>query len=163
MADDRVRVLFVCLGNICRSPMAEGVFRHLVEGAGLTGRFEIDSAGTGAWHEGEPPDSRAAEAALRRGIALSGKARQIRPADLGEFDYILAMDADNLDTLDRLRRLVAPDAELALLRDFDAEAGDDRDVPDPYYGGPRGFDVVCDMIERSCRGLLAHIRRERGL
>lgn len=161
--EDRIGVLFVCLGNICRSPMAEGVFRHLVEGEGLAGSFRIDSAGTGAWHEGEAPDQRAAEAALRQGVTLTGKARQVRPLDLKEFDFILAMDAENLRTLERLKRLVAPEAEVALLRSFDAGSGDDLDVPDPYYDGPRGFDSVYELIERACRGLLSHIREERGI
>ncbi len=160
-----VRVLFVCMGNICRSPMAEGVFRHLVAQAGLADRFEIDSAGIGAWHEGEPPDERATAAAAERGITLTGAARQVLPADLRDFDYVLAMDEDNLTALRRLKRLAAPAAELHLFREFDAEAspGEPLEVPDPYYGGPRGFDLVYDMVDRAARGLLAHIRRERGL
>ncbi len=162
---ERIRVLFVCMGNICRSPMAEGVFRHLVAEAGLAARFEIDSAGIGAWHEGEPPDERAAAAAAARGVTLTGAARQVLPVDLRDFDYVLAMDEENLAALQRLKRLAAPDAKLQLFREFDAEApsGEPPEVPDPYYGGPRGFDVVYDMVERAGRGLLAHIRRERGL
>lgn len=162
---ERIRVLFVCMGNICRSPMAEGVFRHLVGEAGLAERFEIDSAGIGAWHEGEPPDERATATAAGRGITLTGAARQVRPADLRDFHYILAMDEENLSALRRLKRLAAPDAEVRLLREFDAEArpGEPLEVPDPYYGGPRGFDLVYDMVERAGRGLLAHIRRERQL
>ncbi len=160
-----VRVLFVCMGNICRSPMAEGVFRHLVAQAGLADRFEIDSAGIGAWHEGEPPDERATAAAAERGITLTGAARQILPADLREFDYVMAMDEDNLTALRRLQRRAAPEAELHLFREFDAQArpGEPLEVPDPYYGGPRGFDLVYDMVDQAARGLLAHIRRERGL
>ncbi len=160
-----IRVLFVCTGNICRSPMAEGVFRHLVREAGLEQRFEVDSAGIGAWHEGEPPDERAAAAAAQRGITLTGAARQIRPADLREFEYVLAMDSDNLAALERLARRAAPDAELHLFREFDPEATphEPAEVPDPYYGGARGFDRVYEMVERAGRGLLAHIREERGL
>jgi protein-tyrosine phosphatase len=157
-----IRVLFVCMGNICRSPMAEAVFRHLVRQAGLEARFEIDSAGTGGWHEGEPPDERASAAAARRGVVLAGKARQIRTADLGRFDYVLAMDADNLSALRRLQKSV-PGAEVRLLREFDTAAAGELDVPDPYYGGTRGFDRVYDMVERAGRGLLEHIREERGL
>jgi protein-tyrosine phosphatase len=161
-----IRVLFVCAGNICRSPMAEGVFRHLVREAGLEGRFEIDSAGTGAWHEGEAPDERAASAALRRGVTLAGEARQVRPEDFRRFDYLLAMDTENLRALERLKRYAAPGAEVRLFREFDAEsvrANVPLDVPDPYYGGARGFDDVYDMVERAGRGLLEHIRRERGI
>ncbi len=160
-----IRVLFVCTGNICRSPMAEGVFRHLVREAGLEERFEIDSAGIGAWHEGEPPDERATAAAAQRGITLTGAARQVRPADLRDFDYVLAMDSENLGALQRLGRRVAPDAELRLFREFDPEATphEPPEVPDPYYGGARGFDVVYGMVERAGRGLLAHIREERGV
>ncbi len=162
---DRIRVLFVCMGNICRSPMAEGVFRNLVRAAGLEARFEIDSAGIGAWHEGEAPDARATATAAAHGITLTGAARQIRPLDLRDFDYVLAMDSENLAALERLKRRVAPDAELRLLREFDPEAtdGEPPEVPDPYYGGPRGFELVYAMVERAGRGLLAHIRRERGL
>ncbi len=162
---ERIGVLFVCMGNICRSPMAEGVFRHLVAEAGLGERFAIDSAGIGAWHEGDPPDERASATAAGRGVALTGTARQVRPTDLRDFDYILAMDEENLAALRRLKRLAAPDAEVRLLREFDAEARPDEplEVPDPYYGGPRGFELVYDMVERSGRGLLAHIRRARRL
>ncbi len=165
---DRIKVLFVCTGNICRSPMAEGVFRHLVREAGLDARFEIDSAGIGAWHEGEAPDARATATAAAHGITLTGAARQIRPLDLRDFDYILAMDSDNLAALERLKRRVAPDAELRLFREFDPDAadggpGDPPEVPDPYYGGPHGFELVYAMVERAGRGLLAHIRGERGL
>ncbi len=158
-----IRVLFVCLGNICRSPMAEGVFRHLVREAGLEQRFRIDSAGTGAWHEGEPPDERATAVAAQRGVVLGGRARQVEPADLRAFDYILAMDADNLGRLERMKRLSAPDAEVRLFRSFDPGAGPDAEVPDPYYGGPHGFEDGFDMIERAGRGLLEHIRREHRL
>ncbi len=162
---ERIRVLFVCMGNICRSPMAEGVFRHLVTEAGLAPRFEIDSAGIGAWHEGDPPDERAAAAAAQRGITLTGAARQVLPADLRAFDYVLAMDEENLSALRRLQRLAAADAEVHLLREFDPDArpGEPLEVPDPYYDGPRGFDRVYEMVERAGRGLLAHIRQERGL
>jgi protein-tyrosine phosphatase len=154
-----VRILFVCLGNICRSPTAEGVMRRLVREHGLEGEIEIDSAGTGAWHVGNPPDPRATEAARRRGTILDGRARQVTADDFADFDLLLAMDATNLHEL----RQRAPDetarAKVRLLREFDPASADalDLDVPDPYYGGPRGFDTVLDLVEAACAGLLAEI------
>ncbi len=130
--------------------------RKLVAERGLEDRFEIDSAGTGGWHVGAAPDERATEAARRRGIPLSGSARRVEPADFERFDLIVAMDRENVRDL----RTVAPDAEaeqkVRLLREFDpASAGaPDLDVPDPYYGGPNGFDEVLDLVEAACRGLL---------
>jgi protein-tyrosine phosphatase len=151
-----MRILFVCMGNICRSPTAEGVMRKMLRDGGLEDRIEIDSAGTGGWHAGSPPDERATAAARRRGIPLEGAARQVEPEDFERFDLIVAMDRSNLDDLQAL----APDEEardrVRLLREFDpASAGaPDLDVPDPYYGGERGFDAVLDMVEAACRGLL---------
>jgi protein-tyrosine phosphatase len=155
-----VRILFVCMGNICRSPTAEGVMRHLLREAGLEDAIELESAGTGGWHAGDPPDARATAAAARRGITLEGAARQVRPADFEAFDLIVAMDRENLRELLAL----APDEDAAekvrLLREFDpASAGaEDLDVPDPYYGGERGFERVLDLVEAACRGLLAEVR-----
>lgn len=146
------RVLFVCLGNICRSPTAEGVFRRLVADAGLADAFDIDSAGTGDWHVGEPPDRRMQAAAAARGYPLGGTARQVRGADFAAFDHILAMDRDNLRDL--VRQAPAEHrAKIRLLRDYDPLGG--GDVPDPYYEGPAGFDEVVTIVERACRGLLA--------
>src|SRR5690242_12012351 len=130
------RVLFVCMGNICRSPTAEGVFRRLVHDEGLEDEIEIDSAGTGGWHVGEPPDARATEAARRRGIELDGAARQCSPADFDRYDLILAMDNENRAELER----IAPDddarAKVRLFREFDpaSNGSGDLDVPDPYFG-----------------------------
>jgi protein-tyrosine phosphatase len=156
-----VRVCFVCLGNICRSPTAEGVLRRLVAEAGLETAVEIDSAGTAAYHAGEGADPRSAEAARARGIELTSVARQFRPRDFERFDYVLAMDRENREHL----RELAPDADAAgrvsLLRAFAGEA--DEDVPDPYHGGPGGFDDVFDICERACKGLLEHIRTTHGL
>jgi protein-tyrosine phosphatase len=153
-----MRILFVCMGNICRSPTAEGVMRRLLEDAGLTDRVEVESAGTGDWHAGEPPDERATLAAHRRGITLAGAARQVRPADFRRFDLLIAMDRGNLRELLAL----APDEDAAekvrLLREFDPAASGDLDVPDPYYGGDRGFETVLDMVEAACRGLLDELR-----
>jgi protein-tyrosine phosphatase len=156
-----MRLLFVCLGNICRSPTAEGVMRELLRREHVDG-VEVDSAGTGAWHVGEPPDARATEAADRRGIELSGTARQVTTADFDRFDLLLAMDRENLRVLRRL----APDEQarsrVRLLREFDpaAEGRAELDVPDPYYGGARGFDEVLDMVQAACAGLLAQLRRD---
>ena len=153
-----MRILFVCMGNICRSPTAEGVMRRLLEDEGLTDRVEVESAGTGAWHTGEPPDERATLAAHRRGVTLAGAARQVRPEDFRRFDLLIAMDRSNL------RELLphAPDEEAAekvrLLREFDPGSSGDLDVPDPYYGGDRGFETVLDMVEAACRGLLDELR-----
>ncbi|HUF75513.1 MAG TPA: low molecular weight protein-tyrosine-phosphatase [Longimicrobiales bacterium] len=150
------RVLFVCLGNICRSPVAENVFRHLVEEAGLAEEFEIDSAGTGSWHVGESPDQRSASVARARGIELDGRARQVTAEDLSTYDHVIAMDRDNLRELQRLARGSAATARIELLRAYDPERDAD-DVPDPYYGGARGFENVFDIVSRSCRNLLASL------
>ncbi len=155
-----MKLLFVCLGNICRSPTAEGVMRDLVRDAGLEEEIALDSAGTGGRQVGAPPDARATETARRRGIVLEGAARRFDPADFDRFDLILAMDRQNLRDL----RALAPDDEAAgrvrLLREFDpASAGaPDLDVPDPYYGGDDGFDVVLDQVDAACRGLLDAVR-----
>jgi protein-tyrosine phosphatase len=158
MDDDRIGVLFVCLGNICRSPLAEGIFRHRVEQAELTAFFRIDSAGTGGWHVGDPPDPRSAAVAASRGVSLDGqRARRVDPEDFGRFDWIVAMDRSNLRDLERLReRAATASAELVLLRDFDPDPGD-GEVPDPYYGGPDGFDQVFDLVDRSTEALLARL------
>ena len=152
-----VKVLFVCTGNICCSPTAEGVFRSLVDGAGLGGKIEIDSAGTGAWHVNESPDDRSQEAALARGIDLSAiRARQVTKNDFENFDYILAMDQGNFQ---RLAGLCPPDFDKRLTM-FLGYAPDIKqtDVPDPYYGGERGFELVLDMIEAASQGLLKDVR-----
>lgn len=148
-----ISVLFVCLGNICRSPLAEGVFLHLAKAAGQAERFRVDSAGTGAWHVGERPDQRSVEVASRHGVTLPGRARQVTGDDLRRFDVVVAMDRENLAALERMSAASAGTARLHLLRDFDPEADGD-DVPDPYYGGPGGFDEVYAMVHEACAGLL---------
>jgi protein-tyrosine phosphatase len=160
---NRIGVLFVCLGNICRSPLAMGVFREVVEGEGLADRFRVDSAGTTAFHEGSPPDSRTVAVARRRGLTLEHAARQVLAEDLELFDYVLVMDSSNLARVQRLVRNVPDEAEVRMLREFDPEADGDLDVPDPYFGGADGFEDVHDMVDRACRGLLEYIRQERGL
>lgn len=150
------RILFVCLGNICRSPAAEGVFATLVEREGRSAEFELDSAGTGAWHVGEPPDARMRRAAEARGITLTGRARQVTAADFDRFDLIFAMDRQNRTEL--LER-APPDQrhKVQLFRDHDADAPGE-DVPDPYYGGADGFDDVLDIVTRTGASILASIR-----
>ena len=159
-----MRLLFVCLGNICRSPTAEGVMRSLVADAGLQDEIEIDSAGTGGWHVGEPPDERAGATASRHGVELSGAARQVRAADFEDFDLLLAMDASNLGDLQRAAPGDVERAKVRLLREFDAASVERGalDVPDPYYGGPGGFDEVFDLVTSACGGLLAHVRATDG-
>lgn len=150
------RLLFVCLGNICRSPIAEGVFTHIAAEAGLGRTLLVDSAGTGAWHVGNPPDPRARAAAAARGISISHlRARQVTREDFSDFDLILAMDRDNLKTL---RRFAGGDLgdRVKLFLDYAPEAGL-SEVPDPYYGGPQGFEEVLDLVEAASRGLLAHL------
>jgi protein-tyrosine phosphatase len=155
-----VRILFVCLGNICRSPTAEGVMRGLVRQAGLEDRIELDSAGTGAWHVGSPPDERATQTAHARGIVLGGAARKVTPRDFQDFDLILAMDSSNLHDLQEMAEDERERAKVRLLREFDqASAGlQDLDVPDPYYGGAGGFEQVLDLVRTACIGLLDEVR-----
>lgn len=153
------RVLFVCMGNICRSPTAEGVFRKLVRDAGLDGTIEIDSAGTGSWHVGSAPDKRTQSAALKRGLDLSGqRARQVAAKDFEVFDLIVAMDRDNLSYLEAIRPGAAPRARLMLEFSEAAVERGLRDVPDPYSGGVDGFEIVLDLIEGACEGLLEDVR-----
>lgn len=156
----RTGVLFVCMGNICRSPTAEGVFRKVVTDAGLIDSIHIESAGTHAYHVGHPPDRRAQAAANRRGIVLKDiRAKRVRDEDFAAFDYILAMDRENLGEL--VAR--APQAYSDRVHLFLEFAGSRRtlEVPDPYYGGPSGFELVLDLVEDASRGLLDRIRSDR--
>jgi len=153
-----VKVLFVCMGNICRSPTAEGVFRHLAKNENLLDVIEIDSAGTHDYHVGEPPDPRAQEAARRRGVDISSlRGRMAMREDFLRFDYVLAMDRENYENL---REICPPgqEAKLRLFLEF-APNRPEREVPDPYFGGAAGFDRVLDMVEEAARGLLQDIRR----
>lgn len=173
--DRPVSVLFVCLGNICRSPVAEGVFIHLARERGVLDRFRVDSAGTGNWHVGRPADPRSRAVADRHGVHLPSRARQVDPAsdfpasggpEPTGFDLLIGMDRDNCAAL---RSLGAPAERVGLLRGFDpALAGEPLhrlDVPDPYYGGPEGFDHMYEMIHAACAGLLGAVLdgREKAL
>lgn len=172
--DSKTSVLFVCLGNICRSPLAEGIFSHQAGLLGLADRFEVDSAGTGAYHSGEPPDSRSVAVAASHGVRLTGTARQVVVDDFGRFDVIVAMDRSNQRSLERLRKGGARwdrgrrrqgrgggarphgdrnRARIVMMRAYDP-GGSDPDVPDPYYGGPGGFEQVYRILERACGALL---------
>ncbi|MDB5051948.1 MAG: uncharacterized protein JWO30_5019 [Fibrobacteres bacterium] len=147
------KVLFVCLGNICRSPIAEGIFVHLVRERGLDGRYLADSAGTGNWHSGEPPDPRAIAVAKKRGVSLPSLCRQVDKSDFQEFDLILAMDRNNQKDLNAICPAHLR-SKIRLIRDFDTARERGTDVPDPYYGGPYEFDTVYEMLNRCCADLL---------
>ena len=158
----QIKILFVCMGNICRSPTAHGVFANLVAQANLQNLITVDSAGTHAYHIGEAPDPRTQQAAQSRDIDLSNlKARKIVDSDFAEFDYILAMDQANLQNL----QAVAPktsSARVQLFMDY-AQRWQEREVPDPYYGGAQGFERVLDMVEDAAEGLLLHLRQQHQL
>ena len=156
----QVSVLFVCMGNICRSPAAEGVFRHYVEQQGAAENFFIDSAGTIDYHSGKPADPRMREAAADRGYTLTSISRQVTPEDPEDFDLIVAMDRDNLWELKHLAGGPRPGLRLlgSFLPEHQGRPEQTAQVPDPYYGGPQGFEVVLDMIERACPGMFSACR-----
>lgn len=156
-----VTVLFVCLGNICRSPTAHGVFEAKVRKAGLENRIRVDSAGTGDWHIGRPPDDRTSTVALTRGYDLSAlRARQVSRSDFEQFDYVLAMDRTNLGDLLRMKP-ASFKGHVGLFLDFYPHAKV-QEVPDPYYGGGDGFNTVLDLVENAAQGLLDHLRQAHG-
>ncbi len=148
------RILFVCLGNICRSPMAEALFRHQVKEEGRSAEFEINSAGTADWEVGSPPDSRMRSTAARHGVLLAGRARQFRVADFDRFDVIVAMDRENRSHLAWMARSEIDRNKIRMMREFDPRAEGELDVPDPYYGGEAAFEAVFQMLARSTSGLL---------
>lgn len=154
------RVLFVCLGNIIRSPLGARLFEYKVAEAGLVERYEVDAAGTGDWHVGEPPDERMVRTAARRGFHYTHRARQVKPSDLDDFDVLIAMDPSNQRDLLALATNEAQRAKIRLMREFDAQAEGDMTVPDPWYAGPGGFDLAYDIIERSVEALLAALEAE---
>ncbi|MCI0519562.1 MAG: low molecular weight phosphotyrosine protein phosphatase [Chloroflexi bacterium] len=153
------RVIFVCLGNIVRSPLAKNLFLHILAQEGLAHKYEVDSAGMAEWHVGEQPDLRMRRVAASHGVRYDGRARQFKRADFDRFDLILAMDLDNRKDL----RLLAPtpqqEAKIRLLREFDPRGGARAEVPDPYYGGLDGFEEVYQIVERSLWGLLEALEK----
>ncbi|MCD8178953.1 MAG: low molecular weight phosphotyrosine protein phosphatase [Tannerellaceae bacterium] len=162
MKQEKIRILFVCLGNICRSPSAEAIMKKIVADAGLSDRIEIDSAGTMGYHEGELPDSRMRQHGARRDYTLDSRSRPVRMSDFYDFDYIIGMDDQNVTDLKRK----APDQEsvekIHRMTNFSPEPLHDH-IPDPYYGGASGFELVLDILEDACRGLLNQLRSEYSL
>ncbi len=155
------KILFVCMGNICRSPAGEGVFRKVVADRGLAHAIDVDSAGTIGYHTGEPPDPRMRKAASRRGYRLDSLARQIQPRDLDRFDLIIAMDRDNLRDIRSMDPSKRHREKIHLLCDFVPDCPT-QDVPDPYYGGTAGFEAVLDLIEQAAEGILYHLQTGDG-
>jgi protein-tyrosine phosphatase len=158
-----ISICFVCLGNICRSPTAEGIMRSLVLRSKLQDRIHVESAGTAAYHAGELPDRRSRAAASARRIELSSRARQFTPEDWERFEYVLAMDRENFRELADAAPNAAARAKLSLLLSFDPASQPGAEVPDPYQGGHDGFEEVLDLCEAACTGLLEHLRREHRL
>ena len=150
-------LLFVCMGNICRSPLAANVFRHKINARGVADRFHIESAGTGAWHVGEPPDPRVLQNAARHGVPMSGLARQVKPEDFDRFELLLCMDNANRD---HLLRMGAPESKTRLLLEFDPKSTV-REVPDPYYGGDDGFETVYRLVDAACDALVDRLLNGR--
>lgn len=153
----KIRVLFVCLGNICRSPAAEGVMRRVVDEAGDADRWVIDSAGIGSWHTGQLPDKRMRVHAARRGLELTHRARQVRTADFDDFDLIIGMDASNIDDLHELAPSPEAERKIVSMMDFATSPALRDHVPDPYYDGAEGFELVLDLLDDACRGLFLQI------
>jgi len=149
-----MKICFVCQGNIIRSPLAENMFRFLVEERDLAGKYQLDSAGTSAYHIGESPDRRMRQVAAEHGFEYSGQARQFRRGDLDEFDLILVMDGNNHRILHSMAQDSSQASKIKMMREFDPQGGPDLDVPDPYYGGLEGFEVTFQIVNRSCEGLL---------
>jgi protein-tyrosine phosphatase len=158
-----VQVCFVCLGNICRSPLAQGVFETLVAREGLSGKIQARSAGMGNWHVGKLPDPRMMATARNKGVILKSRARQFARGDFDRFDLVLAMDKSNLIALESLCPDPVPEEKLRLFRSFDPANGGDLEVPDPYYGGIRGFELVFDIVARTCPKILEYLKTRYSL
>ncbi len=155
-----VEICFVCMGNICRSPLAQGVFEPLVKREGLQDRVVVSSAGVGDWHVGDPPDSRMQATARKHGIHLSSRARQFQAADFKRMDLVLAMDHSNMSALQQMRPAPELQNKLFLFRSFDPENNGDLEVPDPYYGDGEGFETVFQIVERTCPQVLQRVKTE---
>lgn len=153
-----VKVCFVCLGNICRSPLAQGVFEALVKEEGLQDRIIISSAGVSAWHVGNPPDGRMQQTARDHGINLNSRARQFQSSDFQQMDLVLAMDHSNLSALKQMSTEPELQDKLFLFRSFDPQHNNDLEVPDPYYGGSKGFEAVYQIVDRTCPKVLDHLK-----
>ncbi|MFO8037706.1 MAG: low molecular weight protein-tyrosine-phosphatase [Anaerolineales bacterium] len=158
-----MRICFVCLGNIVRSPLAEHMFNHLAEEMGVDGKYEVDSAGTSAYHVGEAPDARMRQVAREQGLMYTGRARQFQKRDFDRCDLIVAMDMENRRVLESMAATPAQKSKIRLMREFDPQGGPDEPVPDPYYGGAEGFRRVYDIVERSVRGLLEALESGQGV
>jgi len=152
--NEKTRILFVCLGNIIRSPLAEHMFLHLAQQAGVMHKYHVDSAGTSAYHIGEQPDSRMRRVAAQNGLEYNGRAKQFRAEDFDRYDLIIPQDQENLRNLRWMARGVEDEAKLVTMRTFDPQGSAGEGVPDPYYGGIDGFQVTFDIVKRSCQGLL---------
>lgn len=157
----KIRLLFVCLGNICRSPAAEGIMASIVEKNGLQDVIEVDSAGTSGWHEGELPDERMRMHGDRRGYDFCSRARKFRKSDFADFDYILVMDRQNYSNVTTLAAEPEERTKVHMMTDFSQQYTHDH-IPDPYYGGASGFELVLDLLEDACEGLLQTIKKEQG-
>jgi protein-tyrosine phosphatase len=157
-----LRVLFVCLGNICRSPLAEALFKHKVQERGLAKYVDADSCGTSDYHIGDPPDPRTLANARKNGITIDHRGRQLSLSDLQTFDYVIAMDRNNLEDILRVGRGLNMDGKLFLMRTFDPQA-DEKDVPDPYYGGEEGFQQVFEILDRSLDGFIHYLGQLHSL
>lgn len=155
------RLCFVCLGNIIRSPLAEALFRHHAERRGVAHKYEVDSAGTGSWHVGEPPDPRMRRVAARHGLRYEHRARQLTPGDIDRFDWLFVMDDDNYAHVMAMASLRGQGHKVRYLREFDPQANGQREVPDPYYGGEDGFEQVYQVIDRAVQGLLEALESGR--
>jgi len=155
-----MRICFVCLGNIVRSPLAEGLFRHLAEERGVGDRYQVDSAGTSAFHAGEEPDPRMRKVARRKGMEYTGRSRQFQAEDFDRFDLIIAMDSDNRRQLLSLASSPEDREKIRMLREYDPLNGDDQGVPDPYYGGIQGFEKVYEIVRRSTENLLEQLEAD---
>jgi len=157
---EKKKILFVCLGNICRSPSAEAVFNGVIKKEGMADRFEVDSAGTSGWHAGEPADQRMQSHAVKRGYDLTSISRKFNPySDFDHFDMIIGMDDSNIQNLKRMARNATDLKKIYKMTDFSREFDYDE-VPDPYYGGSSGFELVLDLLEDSCEGLLQKIEND---